>query len=301
MKDNSVVLALLAVSACATPGCVDRPADWQSISGSTCADYVSYAWCDPKGYGNGWRITEGSFDRWAVNGVAANVACCGCGGGSTITGEQACEGHSFDKAACNAVGCCNWSVLSGCRANEKDMQCYSDDTFDTTTTQGIKKKSKKGRVIGGLIAGGIIAGAIGVAVAGKSTTTPATTGVQGAQTSAVTTTTQNSSSSLLWLWILLGVLALCCLLSCCGGGLAALMCGKKKKKKSKRATRVDQPSSPAPVVEPVVEERRELLPMVPAGGDGFPVMASDTLTAMPAMPMDSPATSAPAFYSMPLA
>merc|ERR1712032_856402 len=28
-----------------TPGCDDKPADWKSTAGSTCADYVSKAWC----------------------------------------------------------------------------------------------------------------------------------------------------------------------------------------------------------------------------------------------------------------
>merc|ERR1719401_1211751 len=41
-----------------------------------------------------------------------------------------------------------------------------------------------------------------------------------------------------------------------------MMGGKNKKKKSKRATHVSQPA-PVPVLEPVIEERQELLPMVP--------------------------------------
>merc|ERR1712032_1162978 len=83
-----------------TPGCDDKPADWKSTAGSTCADYVSKAWCTSDGgYGSGWdKSTDGSFDDWAVNGVAATVACCGCGGGSTVTGRQACQGHSHDTA-----------------------------------------------------------------------------------------------------------------------------------------------------------------------------------------------------------
>merc|ERR1719190_324528 len=38
-----------------TPGCDDKPADWKSSAGSTCADYVSKAWCTSDGgYGSGW-------------------------------------------------------------------------------------------------------------------------------------------------------------------------------------------------------------------------------------------------------
>merc|ERR1712060_857304 len=253
-----------------TPGCDDKPADWKSTAGSTCADYVSKAWCTSDGgYGSGWdKSTDGSFDDWAVNGVAATVACCGCGGGSTVTGRQACQGHSHDKATCEAVGCCRWNVLLGCRANDADAQCYSGNPCDTTVAPGPSPPGlgKKG-IIGGVIAGSA-ALAVADAIMGKSTTTaePGTTGsgqtTQGMQTTVVTTTTENSSSSLLWLWILLGILALCCLLALCGGGLAACMGGKKKKKKSKRATRVSEPA-PVPVALPIVEEQQELLPMVP--------------------------------------
>jgi len=35
------------------------------------------------GYGCGWDDSS-TFDDWAVNGLAANVAWCGCGGGSTL-------------------------------------------------------------------------------------------------------------------------------------------------------------------------------------------------------------------------
>merc|ERR1712060_158723 len=261
-----------------TPGCDDKPADWKSTAGSTCADYVSKAWCTSDGgYGSGWdKSTDGSFDDWAVNGVAATVACCGCGGGSTVTGRQACQGHSYDKATCESVGCCRWNVLLGCRANDADAQCYSGNPCGTTVAPGPSPPGpgKKG------VIGGVIAGAAALAVAGgimaKSTTTagpgPVTTTsvTQGAQTNPPTTTTKNSSSDLLWLWILLEILALCCLLSLCGGGLAACMGGKKKKKKSKRATRVSQPS-PEPVAMPIVEEQQELLPMVPPLMEPFPM------------------------------
>merc|ERR1711897_12012 len=199
------------------PGCVDKPGDWKSSYGSTCADYVSKSWCTPDGdYGSGWVFNDewGTFDTWAVNGVAANVACCGCGGGSTVSGKKACQGHSYDKATCEAVGCCRWNMLLGCRAKDGDAQCYSGNPCDTTVAPGPSPPGpgKKG------IIGGVIAGAAALAVAGanmgKSTTTaePGTTvswqTTQGQQTTAVTTTTENSSSSLLWLWILLGILAL---------------------------------------------------------------------------------------------
>merc|ERR1712183_574768 len=137
----------------------------------------------------GWDDSS-TFDDYAVNGVAATLACCGCGGGSTVTGKQACQGHSYDKATCEAVGCCRWNVLLGCRANDKDGQCYSAGPSTTTASGGNGKK----KVVGGLIAGGVIAGAIGAAViGGTSTTAPGTTAsvqtTQGAQTTAPTAET----------------------------------------------------------------------------------------------------------------
>merc|ERR1740121_3475958 len=303
-----------------TPGCADKPGDWKSSIGSTCADYVSKSYCTADGgYGSGWdKSTDGSFDDWAVNGVAANVACCGCGGGSTVTGKQACQGHSYDEATCAAVGCCRWNILLGCRANDADAQCFSAAPGTTASGNGKGKK-----VLGGLIAGGVIAGAIGAAAMGKRTTTAGpgpdtTTSVtQGAQNvtsaaPAVTTTTQNSSSSLLWLWILLGILALCCCLALCAG-LASMLGGKKKKKKSKRATTVSQSPPLAPAELPIVEEQEELLPLVPPLLEPYPMTpmaaplmvetvqmvptATPTMVetavpmAMPAMQMGAPAVS----------
>merc|ERR1712032_1017860 len=62
-----------APSPAPTPGCADKPGDWKSSIGSTCADYVSKSYCTADGgYGSGWdKSTDGSFDDWAVNGVAA--------------------------------------------------------------------------------------------------------------------------------------------------------------------------------------------------------------------------------------
>merc|ERR550539_1825743 len=80
------------------PGCSDKPSGWKGTEGSTCADYGSKQWCTAEGgYGSGWKDEWDKFDKWAVNGVSADVACCVCGGGSTVSGEQACQGHSYDK------------------------------------------------------------------------------------------------------------------------------------------------------------------------------------------------------------
>merc|ERR1719291_561095 len=163
-----------------TPGCVDKPGDWKSSYGSTCADYVSKSWCTADGgYGSGWVSDDdwGTFDTWAVNGVAATVACCGCGGGSTVTGKQACQGHKYDKATCDAVGCCRWNMLLGCRAKDADAQCYSDNPCDTTVAPGPSPPGPgKKAVVGGMIAGGVAVAAAAAMMGMGTTTMPATTG-----------------------------------------------------------------------------------------------------------------------------
>jgi len=131
--------AARAPSPLPTPGCADKPSDSKSSSGCTCAHYVSKSYCIADGcYSGGW-FDSSTFDDSAVNGVAATVARCGCGGGSTVNGKQVCQGHSFDKATCEAVRCCRWDVLLGCRANDKDAQCYSatvGTTGKSMTTAG---------------------------------------------------------------------------------------------------------------------------------------------------------------------
>merc|ERR1711874_408985 len=85
------------------PGCSDKPSGWKGTEGSTCADYGTKQWCTTDGgYGSGWKDEWGKFDKWAVNGVSADVACCVCGGGSTVRSKQACQGHSYDQNACTA-------------------------------------------------------------------------------------------------------------------------------------------------------------------------------------------------------
>jgi len=223
--------------------------------------------------------------------VLALLAACTIAADSTVTGKQACQGHSYDKATCATVGCCKWNALFGCRANDADAQCFSAAPGTTASGNGKGKK-----ILGGLVAGGGIAGAIGAAVMGKKTTTagpgPDTTasvtqGAQNGTSTHVTTTTQNSSSSLLWLWCLLGILALCCCLALCAG-FSAKLGGKKKKKKTKRAATVRQSPPLAPEELPLVEEHRELLPLETA----TPTMVETAVPlAMPAMQMGAPAVS----------
>jgi len=73
-----------------------------------------------------------------------------------VTGKQACQGHSYDKATCDSVGCCRWNMLLGCRAMDADAQCFSDNPCDTTVAPGPSPPGPGKKVV----AGGVIAGVI---------------------------------------------------------------------------------------------------------------------------------------------
>merc|ERR1712032_1241923 len=86
-----------------TPGCDDKPADWKSTAGSTCADYVSKAWCTSDGsYGSGWdKSTDGSFDDGGDGSDGAN--------GHTYNGrdcrsDDAANADGRARSFCNARG-----------------------------------------------------------------------------------------------------------------------------------------------------------------------------------------------------
>jgi hypothetical protein len=63
---------------------------WQDSNGNSCQNYVSSEWCSPMRhdfYGRAWQSDWGIFARYQANGMAADVACCSCGGGLTTLGE----------------------------------------------------------------------------------------------------------------------------------------------------------------------------------------------------------------------
>ena len=51
---------------------MDTPAGWTNKWGDDCATYGSRGWCESNGTNVG------------TDGVAAETACCACGGGSTV-------------------------------------------------------------------------------------------------------------------------------------------------------------------------------------------------------------------------
>lgn len=66
--------------------CDDSPADWRSSSGTTCAEYIAFGWCTETGaQGQFWDVSFGNFSNYSdAAGIAANQACCGCGGGRGV-------------------------------------------------------------------------------------------------------------------------------------------------------------------------------------------------------------------------
>lgn len=63
--------------------CHDVPG-WKSSTNVTCAMYRRNKFCVDDTYGPGWRSSYGTFADWAVDGVDASMACCGCGRGSPV-------------------------------------------------------------------------------------------------------------------------------------------------------------------------------------------------------------------------
>lgn len=62
-----------------TASCTSVP--WADRYGAGCELYLSNGWCNASGVGSSWRSNWGSLEDYAVDGVSASAACCGCGGG----------------------------------------------------------------------------------------------------------------------------------------------------------------------------------------------------------------------------
>lgn len=279
------------------PVCMDKPLGWTSSDGKTCEQYATDELCtEDGGYGPGWESEWGTFEDYNVNGVSAIIACCSCGGGSKISSNKACEGHSFNQTTCEAIGCCHYHAIFGCHGNFGDAPCYPGPC-DTTIAPGPGIPGIPGKaVVGGVIAGGAALAAAGAMAAAGSTTTLAPTmstmtTIQNAQTSPppvsfTTTDSSSSSGSLWWLWLLLALIACCCLLGLCGG-LAAMVGGKKKKHKQTRSTRGTRIIPEDPPIDRI-EEQQQLLPGVPPLTEPYPMgapMMTETIQPVQMVPM----------------
>jgi len=94
--------------------CIDDPVGWVSNTSRSCAEYEQFEWCTSEGDpGKNWHKDHGSFEDWAPEGgVAADEACCICGGGSNVDvlladpGVDSCgddEDVVDDQATCEAT------------------------------------------------------------------------------------------------------------------------------------------------------------------------------------------------------
>mmetsp|Transcript_45567 Transcript_45567/g.114853 ORF Transcript_45567/g.114853 Transcript_45567/m.114853 type:complete len:225 (+) Transcript_45567:108-782(+) len=92
--------------------CEDSPETWRDSRGFPCATYVQMSWCTPAGeLGTGWKTQWGGFAKWAVDGKAADTACCSCGGGSCVDSPKFWR----DKKGfpCTAYVNMSWCTPSG--------------------------------------------------------------------------------------------------------------------------------------------------------------------------------------------
>jgi len=83
----------VSVNGSSSRACVEgygTPFTWISSDDTPCSWYVDEGACTPSGtYGTGWRSWYGTYQNWAVNGIDATMACCGCGGGIISTATPA--------------------------------------------------------------------------------------------------------------------------------------------------------------------------------------------------------------------
>ena len=88
---RSALLATLALAASSAAGRVTRRqctdvVNWAGSDGEGCRVYEQYSYCDSDGSaGTGWLAGWGTLASYQTNGVDATMACCVCGGGSSVS------------------------------------------------------------------------------------------------------------------------------------------------------------------------------------------------------------------------
>lgn len=96
---------------------------WTDVDGYTCDTYVNSQWCLSDGnFGAGWNPGWGTFATYALDGIASNDACCGCGGGTALTTPT--PGTTVEGAVCkdspetwtdiDGFDCAGWVMNSWC-------------------------------------------------------------------------------------------------------------------------------------------------------------------------------------------
>ena len=123
--------------------CFDLPLfdgnTWADLDGDGCSFYTSRSWCDAEGHeGPGWGLGGDSMEDYAVHGLSAAKACCGCGGGfrpeqqpatdsTGGTGGDGGKGPSQDESNA-ATAVIELLACSQCPA-EANLVCSLGQTF----------------------------------------------------------------------------------------------------------------------------------------------------------------------------
>merc|ERR1712228_823592 len=82
--------------------------------------------------GRGWPQDAGLFDNWAVDGLDATQACCGCGGGSTRQ-----ESMSSDEVEETAEQSTEWLENVSAAERESLRDVLGTEVYDGNCTNHI--------------------------------------------------------------------------------------------------------------------------------------------------------------------
>lgn len=110
--------------------CEDLSKTWKDKFGHGCNEYGILGLCNADGSnGAGWKSADGTFADASVDGVAANTACCNCGGGKS---KLNCTDRPDWK---DSVGdaCHVYQDYGLCNANGGEGPGWQDDYGDFDT------------------------------------------------------------------------------------------------------------------------------------------------------------------------
>ena len=119
--------------------CEDSPSYWQDSEGRSCDDYVSGQLCTSDGqHGPNWSQFWGSFADFAMHGIAAPQACCGCGKEGCIADVVLVVDRS------GSIGTYNWQKMV---AYMKDRVTRTRFTTDSGNRLGIVAYSSTSELV----------------------------------------------------------------------------------------------------------------------------------------------------------
>ena len=131
----SVIASDAIIGGTAGAVCYDLPLfdgnAWADLDGDGCSSYTARSWCDAVGNeGDGWGLGGDTMEDFAVSGLSAAKACCGCGGGfqpDRLPTDGDGKGPTQDESDA-AVAIADLLTCSEC-PTEANLVCASDQTF----------------------------------------------------------------------------------------------------------------------------------------------------------------------------